>query len=308
MKYFSMFSGIGGFELAISRLTDWECVGYSEINKEAIKVYESHFEHKNYGDATGIVPEQLDDFDILVGGFPCQAFSVAGKRKGFDDTRGTLFFEIARIISAKKPKFCLLENVGGLLSHDSGRTFRVILETLWGMGYLCEWQVLNSRHFDVPQNRERIFIIGHLRGTGGRTVFPIASPSGEHTQKNKTPREEISQCLTTRSAKSRQGSNYTWVRVASVLTPKRPEKRQNGRQIKEYGEPSFTLTAQDRHGITDGIRIREMTPTEWERLQGFPDGWTSNISKSQRYKCLGNAVTVNVIEAIVREINQCAKP
>lgn len=304
MKYFSMFSGIGGFELGIQRaIPTAECVGFSEIDKYAIKVYTNHFKtHRNYGNATTIDPRELSDFELLVGGFPCQAFSVAGKRAGFEDTRGTLFFEIARILSIKKPKLCLLENVTGLLSHDNGNTFRVILEALYGMGYVCEWQVFNSRYFNVPQNRERIFIVGHLGGISGRTVFPIGTPSREYTKETETQRKEISQCLTTRGAKSRQGADYTWIRVAPVLSPKRKEKRQNGRQIKEFGEPSFTLTTQDRHGITNGERIREMTPIEWERLQSFPDNWTQGISDCQRYKCLGNSVTVNVIEAIINKM------
>lgn len=177
MKYFSMFSGIGGFELGIQRATNnqWQCVGFSEINKYAIQIYQKHFPtHKNYGDATRIIPEDLPDFDFLCGGFPCQAFSIAGKRRGFEDTRGTLFFEIARILAVKRPKLLLLENVQGLLSHDKGRTFGTILSTLSDMGYFCEWQVLNSKNFGVPQNRERVFIVGHLGETGGRKVFPIS--------------------------------------------------------------------------------------------------------------------------------------
>jgi len=161
MRYFSTFSGIGGFELGIGDYG--ECIGYSEIDKYAIQTYEKHFNHKNYGDITKINPKQLPDFDLLCGGFPCQSFSVAGLRGGFEDTRGTLFFEIARIIREKQPRFLLLENVKGLLSHDKGRTFATIISTLNELGYDCEWQVLNSKNFGVPQNRERVFIIGHIR-------------------------------------------------------------------------------------------------------------------------------------------------
>lgn len=179
MRYFSMFSGIGGFELGIGK--EHECVGYSEVNKYAIQVYESHFQtHKNYGDATRIVPEELPDFDFLCGGFPCQAFSIAGKRGGFEDTRGTLFFDIARILKVKRPRMFLLENVKGLLSHDSGRTFKTIITTLADLGYGVEWQVINSKNFGVPQNRERVFIIGHLGDISGREIFPI----GEVSPKN----------------------------------------------------------------------------------------------------------------------------
>jgi len=304
-----MFSGIGGFEEGIRNATKgkWKCVGYSEIEKNAVKVYERHFKgHKNYGDATGIIPEQLPDFDFLCGGFPCQAFSIAGKRGGFKDTRGTLFFEIARILSIKRPKLLLLENVKGLLSHDNGRTFGTILATLSELGYFCEWQVLNSKDFGVPQNRERVFIVGHLGESSGREVFPIEGNSAEDIKRlgsmpgfrryNQT--YDISESVETLDTSSGGGHQP----CVPVLTPDRTEKRQNGRRMKEDGEPSFTVTAQDQHGVYDGHRIRRLTPTECERLQGFPDGWTEGLSDSARYKCLGNAVTVNVIEAIISKM------
>lgn len=373
-----MFSGIGGFELGIKKamasnrllqqedskdsrsinrpmpqhmaVDTCECVGYSEVNKYAIQCYEQHFKgHKNYGDATRIVPEELPDFDFLCGGFPCQAFSIAGKRGGFDDTRGTLFFEIARILKVKRPRNFLLENVKGLLSHDNGRTFKTIITTLVELGYGVEWQVLNSKNFGVPQNRERVFIIGHLGGVGSGKVFPIRvinkqvdSIVGE-TSKIIDPKYLMRDCriyndqcptmasrdykepfivaqrqiketqklpdaqrvrevnglsVTLKGEGGGQGAK-TGLYAIPVLTPDRQEKRQNGRRMKEDGEPSFTLTAQDKHGIFDGYRIRRLTPTECERLQGFPDGWTADLSDSQRYKCLGNAVTTNVIEAII---------
>jgi DNA (cytosine-5)-methyltransferase 1 len=150
------------------------CVGYSEIDKFAEAIYKHNYEEgRNYGDATKIRTGELPDFDLLVGGFPCQAFSVAGKRRGFDDTRGTLFFEIARICRDKRPRYILLENVKGLLSHDNGKTFTTILGVLTALGYDLQWQVLNSKDFGVPQNRERVFIVGYLAGEGRRQVFPI---------------------------------------------------------------------------------------------------------------------------------------
>ncbi len=161
MKYFSAFSGIGGFELGFPK--DWECVGYSEIESQALKIYRKHFpNHKNYGDITKIKPADLPDFDLLVGGFPCQAFSIAGKRGGFNDTRGTLFFEIARIVKAKKPRLLLLENVKGLLSHDRGRTFGTILNALDELGYDTEWMVLDGYNFDGAP-RSRVFMLAMHR-------------------------------------------------------------------------------------------------------------------------------------------------
>jgi len=188
MKYFSMFSGIGGFELGIG--DKGECVGYSEIDKYAIQTYEKHFGgHKNYGDTTKIRPEELPDFDLLCGGFPCQAFSIAGKRRGFSDTRGTMFFEVARILKVKRPKIVLLENVKGLLNHNKGETFRVILQALDELGYEVEWMVLNSKFFGVPQNRERVFIIGSLRGERRPEILPFGETSEQYNEEQ-LPREE----------------------------------------------------------------------------------------------------------------------
>ena len=186
MKYFSMFSGIGGFELAIHKSSpDAECVGYSEIDKHAIKTYEKHFpHHTNYGDATAIRPKELPDFDMLCAGFPCQAFSIAGKRKGFKDSRGNLFFEIIRILECKKPAIIVLENVKGLLNHKKGNTFKVIIQALDGLGYRLEWMVLNSKDFKTPQNRERIFIVGHLGKKSRPEVFPLGKNIALLNQKN----------------------------------------------------------------------------------------------------------------------------
>ena len=346
MKYLSLFSGIGGFELGIQRADRdgiMECVGFSEIDRYAIQVYNKNFNHKNYGDITRIKPENLSDFEMVVGGFPCQAFSIAGKRGGFNDTRGTLFFEIARIIKQKQPRILLLENVKGLLSHDKGSTFTTIISTLDELGYDCQWQVLNSKNFGVPQNRERVFIIGYLRGTSRPKVFPITRDTGKTLKQvvggsqgmrvyepegisctiasqagglgAKTGLYAIPQtkdgnayCIDANYHKGQNNPKKCTRTAIAVITPDRVNKRQNGRRFKENGEPSFTLTAQDKHGIYDGVRIRRLTPKECERLQGFPDDWTKygnenkTMSDTQRYKMCGNAVTVNVIEEIMKRI------
>ena len=176
MKFFDLFAGIGGFRIALER-EGFTCIGFCEIDKWARKLYKAYYnvrEEEEYEDATKINPEDLPDFDILCAGFPCQAFSIAGKRRGFEDTRGTLFFEIARIAKVKRPTYLLLENVKGLLSHDEGRTFEIILKTMDELGYDAEWQVLNSKDFGVPQNRDRVFIIGHLRGKSRPKIFPLS--------------------------------------------------------------------------------------------------------------------------------------
>lgn len=161
MKICSLFSGIGGIESGFLKIyPDAEIVFSSEIDQKTAKAYELWFDHKPHGDITKIDAKDIPNHDILVGGFPCQAFSVAGKRLGFEDTRGTLFFDVARIIKEKKPKMFVLENVKGLLSHDSGKTFLTIISILSDLDYLIDFDIMNSKFFDVPQNRERIVIIG----------------------------------------------------------------------------------------------------------------------------------------------------
>ena len=173
IRYLSLFSGIGGFEYGLQQSKyDFECIGFSEVDKYAKAIYTRHFpRHRDLGDATKIKAEELEDFELLVGGFPCQAFSLSGKRKGFDDTRGTLFFEIARICAEKKPRYLLLENVKGLLSHDGGRTYKKMLGILAELGYDVEWQIYNSKSYGVPQNRERLYIKGYFRAKCGGEIL-----------------------------------------------------------------------------------------------------------------------------------------
>lgn len=163
MKFLELCAGIGGFRQALENL-GCECVGYSEIDKHAIKLYSAWYNDEcNFGDITKIEAEKLPDFELLVGGFPCQAFSIAGKRGGFNDTRGTIFFDFARIMKAKKPKFAIFENVKGLLNHDGGKTYETMLRTLDELGYDAQWGILNTRFHGLPQNRERVYIVANLR-------------------------------------------------------------------------------------------------------------------------------------------------
>jgi DNA (cytosine-5)-methyltransferase 1 len=354
MNYFSTFSGIGGFELGIQQayekkekgsnnnrpiqrndstrprgdnnttneLEKWECVGYSEIDKYACQIYGKHFDHPNFGSIRDIVAEELPDFDLLCGGFPCQSFSIAGKRGGFEDTRGTLFFDIARIAKVKRPRLLWLENVKGLLSHDDGRTFNTIINTLDELGYDVQWQVLNSKNFGVPQNRERIFIIGHLRGTPRPQVFPFRENSEADIvlptlttryyggQANGGYIGNISQQGEVMAINTKQQGDPQFTEHAPTLTAnmfKEPPMVMipGGRVGK--GVAQTLDTGMQQHTIQD-MKIRRLTPMECERLQGFPDGWTEKgidtkgneviISDSQRYKVLGNAVTTCVIKAI----------
>lgn len=165
IRFFDMFAGIGGFRSGLEAVGGFQCVGYCEIDKYAKMAYDAIYDTKGemyFNDARTIDPRELPDLDLICGGFPCQSFSIAGRRGGFDDARGTLFFEIARIAAVKRPAYLFLENVPGLLSHDGGRTFATILGTLSQLGYDVTWQVLNSKDFGVPQSRKRVYIVGYL--------------------------------------------------------------------------------------------------------------------------------------------------
>lgn len=298
MRFFDLFCGIGGFRLGLE-CAGHECIGSCEIEKNARAIYGKNFgAEPEYTDAFKLDARTLPDFDILAAGFPCQAFSVAGKRLGFEDTRGTLFFEIARIARQKRPRLLFLENVKGLLSHDNGRTFGTILNTLDELGYDAEWQVINGKHF-LPQSRERVFIVGHLRGEPLKQVFPLGETESEDTERDgETP---TSSCI---DANYWKGIDNHGARTAiAVKEIDHVDKFSSGRRFKEIGEPAFTLTTNKATaGVLVDARIRRFTPLECERLQGFPDGWTSGISEQARYRCLGNAVMPPVVEYIAKNL------
>lgn len=263
MKYLSLFSGIGGFELGLENsLKDFECVGYAEIDKYAKNIYENHFDHKDLGDVTLIDPNDLEDFDLLVGGFPCQAFSVAGNQKGFNDTRGTLFFEIARILKAKKPKYFLLENVRNLLSHDKGRTFSIMMWILINLGYNIRWDVLNSKDFGVPQSRERIYIRGSLNdfpndisiteeSTNNSVEYVINGRQGERIL---SP-NGLNQTLAATGGNSGGRTFIRESKIKKIGNHSRSGKGQGGNVYDENGL-SPTLTCQ--HDYPAKVRIKKV--------------------------------------------------
>ena len=291
IKYFSMFSGIGGFEYGMEQSKlgkEFECVGFSEIDQYAESIYKRNYpNHINYGDATKIRTEELPDFDFLVGGFPCQSFSIAGHRKGLDDTRGTLFFEIARILKDKKPRYFLLENVRNLLSHDKGNTFKTIIRVFSELGYTISWKIYNSRNHGVPQNRERIFITGDLGK--GEECRPKILFSRVNCKKENDGRVD----------------GY-WLKIHDELWVTTTSK---GDAFALVGhEPCRPFSRNAGVYIYDHVGLRKLTPCEREELQGFPREWTSlgkwgeEISDTQRMKCLGNAVTTNVVRDIINEV------
>ena len=192
IKYLDMYSGIGGFRSALDEVGGFECVGYCEIDKFAKQAYETLYDTKGemyFEDARNICPDDLPDIDLICAGFPCQSFSLAGKQRGFDDTRGTLFFEVARVAAAKRPALLYLENVQNMLSHDKGWTFETILEVLDDIGYDVSWTVLNSANFGVPQSRNRVFITGFLRGRCAGEIFAF-SQANPKTLKQRLPGRE----------------------------------------------------------------------------------------------------------------------
>nr|DAT60255.1 MAG TPA: Cytosine specific methyltransferase [Caudoviricetes sp.] len=287
MKFLDLFAGIGGFRLGMES-AGHECVGFCEIDKYARASYKAI--HNTEGeielhDITRVTDESIRRFgsvDVICGGFPCQAFSIAGNRRGFEDTRGTLFFEICRFASVLRPKYLFLENVRGLLNHDGGATFETIIRTLDELGYDVEWQVLNSKNFGVPQNRERVFIIGHLRGERTRNVFPI---SGESEQSDyQPPKIEIigntkNPNGTSKGTKSVVYGSGGVVGTLTATDYKEPKQV----AIKQFGilQPNFnqcgvvyetdgiapTIRAYQGGGLEPKIRVKEATSQGYAEAQ-----------------------------------------
>ena len=301
MKLIELFAGVGGFRYGLEKASDkFKIVWANEIDRYACQIY-----RKNYGggelyegDITKVKTDDIPDHDLLCAGFPCQSFSIAGRRRAFLDTRGTLFFEIARICREKKPRYILLENVKGLLSCESGGTFQTILKVLSDIGYILQWQVLNSKNFGVPQNRERVFIIGHLRGTRRPEVFPI-------TQSSRGNLKYSGGVISAREKWLKDGktSSRNFSQGQRIYSPKGISQTLAGNAGGQGGKTGLYET---------GAKIRRLTPTECCRLQGFPDSWCNIgldkdgketiISDSQKYKCLGNAVSTPVITEIGKRL------
>lgn len=408
MQFVDFFAGIGGIRLGLEQ-AGHKCVGFCEFDKYARTAYKAMYdtegEWENH-DVRTVKPYDVPAADLWCFGFPCQDISVAGKQKGLQEgERSGLFYEIMRLLAGRRkedrPRWLLIENVKNLLSIGNGFDFARLLCEVGGHGYTLQWDTLNSKNFGVPQNRERVFIVGYLGNIRGREVFPLRPADGENpcelneitqglsmayrvynpdgisktlaavgggggaktglyavkvvkpygstggTCDLKITENEtgIAAALVARDYKGISRHNGNAV-ICAVLTPDREEKRQNGRRIKEPGEPSFTLTAQDRHGVAifddqgrknkqlkpldicptlraqshgnepkifgDNVRIRRLTPRECWRLQGFPDEYfdkakAAGISDTQLYKQAGNGVTVNVARAIGERLKEVEK-
>ncbi len=295
-KFIDLFAGIGGIRIPFQELGG-DCVFSSEWDKYSKQTYEANFNHKPDGDITQIDEKDIPEFDILLGGFPCQAFSIAGKRLGFEDTRGTLFFDVARIIKHHKPRAFLLENVRGLLSHKKGQTFEVIKDTLNDLGYKIHYQILNAKNFGVPQNRQRIYIIGFKDDV----EFRFPSSLDTKTRLGDILEKEVDKKYTI--------SDRLW--TSHQERKKRNKEKGWGFGYSLFNEDSeYTSTISARY-YKDGSEIlldqknnnpRKLTPKEAGRLQGFPENFIIPVSDVQAYKQFGNSVSVPVIRELAKEI------
>lgn len=291
--YIDLFAGIGGFHQA-ARSLGGTCVFASDIDPDARRAYMFNYGIVPAGDITAVSTEDIPDHDMLMAGFPCQPFSIIGNRMGFDDIRGTLFFEIARILEAKKPKSFILENVKQLSRHDNGRTLKTILATLQSIGYLVSWKVLNALDFGLPQKRERTIIVGFLDHT---INFSFPAPTGKGIlseilePENKIPDKFYA---SPRIVKKRQAQH------TSMYSPGIWHENKSGNVNSYPYSCALRAGASYNYLLVDGKR--RLTPREMLRLQGFPDSFQIVCSDSQTRKQAGNAVPVNMIREVIKEM------
>jgi DNA (cytosine-5)-methyltransferase 1 len=298
-KTIDLFAGIGGIRLGFEEY-GCENVFSSEWDKEAQKMYEANFGEKPFGDINLIEPTDIPDHDILLAGFPCQPFSIAGKGLGFADTRGTLFFNIEAILEAKKPKAFLLENVKRLTTHDKGQTFQVILEKLKGLGYTVYHKVFNSLDFGVPQKRDRIYIVGFL----DPIHYEFPTPTGKYQPLSEILQDDNeipeSYFLSERLREKRFASLKKQAPMPSIW------HENIGGNISALPY-SCALRAGGSYNYLVVNGVRRLTDREMLRLQGFPDSFIINLPYSQTRKVAGNSVSVPVIKAIAKQMMKALK-
>ena len=301
-KVIDLFAGIGGIRLGVEQaFGSIDCVFTSEIDKYAVTTYKANFKDANiFGDIKQINENDIPDHDILLAGFPCQPFSQAGLKKGFTDTRGTLFFDIERILLAKQPKAFLLENVKQLKGHDKGRTFQTIIDHLNKAGYKVFYEILKARDFGLPQNRERIYIVGFLDHS---INFEFPKPMNISTRVGDILDDIVDEKYTI--------SDKLW----AGHKRRKELNKLNGKGFG-YGlfnkDSAYTNTISARY-YKDGSEIlieqegknpRKLTPREAARLQGFPEEYIIPVSDAQAYKQFGNSVAVPVVKAIAMEMKK----
>ncbi len=317
-KFIDLFAGIGGFRLAMQNLGG-KCVFTSEWDKEAKRTYKANFGERPFGDITkeetkAFIP---DGFDLLCAGFPCQAFSIAGKRGGFEDTRGTLFFDVAEIIKRKKPKAFFLENVKGLRNHNGGKTLATILNVLRNdLGYFVpEPQIINAKDFGVPQNRERIYIVG-FRIDLGIESFEYPKPINKKVafsdiKENEVPptkyflsTQYVQTLINHKARHEGKGNGFGYAIIPDDGVSNAIVVGGMGRErnlVLDFRITDFTPTTHIK-GTVNRDGIRKMTPREWARLQGFPDEFLIPVADASAYKQFGNSVAVPAIQATANEI------
>ncbi len=291
LTFYDAFAGIGGIRLGMEK-AGFRCVGSCEIDNAARTTYADNFGELPKGSNISDVQWLPCHTSVLCGGFPCQPFSHLGKRKGFHDPRGNMFFELARLMDISKPSACLFENVKGLISHDGGRTLNIIMGTLKDLGYCAAWQVLGAEEFGLPQRRNRVFIVG-FRNKKAWSSFKF--PEGYCGLK--MPLSSIMQkCVDSEF----NASNSILVGYLRKLRERGPNK--GGRFLPALHTPdeigNTLVTSGDRILVFDGTVIRRLTPREWARMQGFPDSFKLSKTKTQAYRQIGNSVPVPVITAI----------
>ena len=317
-KFIDLFAGIGGFRIAMQSLGG-KCVFTSEWDKEAQKTYRANFGEVPFGDITKEQTKRFipDGFDVLCAGFPCQAFSIAGKRGGFEDTRGTLFFDVAEIIKRKQPKAFFLENVKGLRNHDKGKTLETILNVLRNdLGYYVpEPQIMNAKDFGVPQNRERIFIVG-FRADLGIGDFKYPKPTNQNATfedvKEKRPVSVkyylsdtyLNTLINHKKRHESKGNGFGYEIIPDDGTANAVVCGGMGRErnlVYDDRIEDFTPVTKIK-GEVNRQGIRKMTPREWARLQGFPDNYIIPVADASAYKQFGNSVAVPAIKATAKQI------
>ena len=296
-RFIDLFCGIGGFRIAFeeacyeSRIKP-VCVFSSDIDKYAQTSYEANFGERPFGDITKIIAESVPDHDILFAGFPCQPFSIIGQMKGLEDTRGTLFFDIARILKQKRPRTFILENVKQLVGHNNGKTLKVILDTLESLNYYVQYGVLNALNYGLPQKRERVVIVGSQK------PFPYIFPFSEASYKS------LDQILEDNVDSKYYASTY--------IQEKRKKKHVSSfypsiwHENKSGNVSSYPYSCALRAGASYNYLLvngeRRLTPREMLRLQGFPDTYKIVVSDGQLRKQAGNAVPVNMVKAVVENV------
>lgn len=297
IRFIDLFCGVGGFRQAMKNLSSelslqTRCVFSSDIDEDCQKTYAANFGETPAGDITLVNEEDIPPHDLLLAGFPCQPFSIIGQMRGFDDTRGTLFFDIARILKARRPKAFVLENVKLLVNHNKGRTLKRILETIADLGYLCEHRVLNALDFGLPQKRERVLIVGYRPG------IEFSWPAGGR------PMKPLPEILEKEVDQKHYASDHIRKRRFSQLSPTGEvtiwHENKSGHVSANPWSCALRAGASYNYLLVNGER--RLTPREMFRLQGFPDSFKIDPNDWQARKQAGNSVPVPVVQAVILSV------